>query len=170
MSYIQKRKAEKDRKSNDQYRTGLGFLRRILKQFKLWHIVGDGYRPLPETAGHRTCPQPRRRTQVVFGCRHPLPSGECSGVLGGIDVDGEYQCRWWWNCVTFASGMLTLGTENSSFVKVGKNRFRVRAIPMTLNCHVGGRATTSTSAWSRLQGTRSLPDPTPGIGSAVRPD
>jgi hypothetical protein len=26
----------------------IGVLRRILKQFKLWHLVGEAYKPLPE--------------------------------------------------------------------------------------------------------------------------
>jgi hypothetical protein len=45
-SYVQRRKAE--RIGNCTIKIEVGVLHRILKQFKLWHLAGDGYKPLPE--------------------------------------------------------------------------------------------------------------------------
>jgi hypothetical protein len=45
-SCIQPRKAE--RIGNRTVNIEIGVLRRILKQFKLWHLVGEDYGPLPE--------------------------------------------------------------------------------------------------------------------------
>jgi hypothetical protein len=38
----------------------VGVWRRILKQFKLWHLVGDGYKPLPEPKDMRRALSPEQ--------------------------------------------------------------------------------------------------------------
>src|SRR5271167_5084739 len=44
--YVARRKAEGA--GNRTINIEVGVLRRVLKQFKLWHLVGEDYKPLPE--------------------------------------------------------------------------------------------------------------------------
>ena len=44
--YVARRKAEGV--GNRTINIEVGVLRRVLKQFKLWHLVGEDYKPLPE--------------------------------------------------------------------------------------------------------------------------
>jgi hypothetical protein len=44
--YVARRKAEGI--GNRTVNIEVGVLRRVLKQFKLWHLVGEDYKPLPE--------------------------------------------------------------------------------------------------------------------------
>lgn len=121
--YIQKRKAEKI--ANRTINIELGSVRRILKQFKLWHIVGDGYRPLPE------------RRDIG----RALSPGEELKLFSVAATRAEWSVAFWVSMLTAntsAAGVelrnlrlrdVDLGNK-TLFVKVGKNRFRVRAIPM----------------------------------------
>ncbi len=45
-AYVACRKAEGA--GNRTVNIEVGVLRRVLKQFKLWHLVGEDYKPLPE--------------------------------------------------------------------------------------------------------------------------
>src|ERR1700728_3633265 len=123
VSYVQRRKAE--RIGNRTVNIEVGVLRRILKQFKLWHFVGDGYKPLPEPKdiGRALSPEQELRFFDVARSR------------------AEWSVAFWVSLI--AANTTTAGCEIRNIrlqdiqteaktlsVKVGKNRFRVRIIPL----------------------------------------
>ncbi len=121
--YVDKRKGEgiAGRTINIE----VGVLRRILKQFKLWNRIGEDYRPLPESKniGRALTPEQELKLFTVAASRP------------------EWQVAFWVSLLTAntsAAGVelrnlllrdVDLGSK-ILFVRVGKNRFRVRAIPL----------------------------------------
>jgi integrase len=122
-TYIQKRKGE--RIGNRTINIEVGVLRRILKRYKLWHIVGEDYHPLvePKDIGRAltatqelnlfTTAASRTEWQVAFWVSLLTANTSAAGCelrnLKLADVDLE---------------------TRTMLVKVGKNRFRVRMIPL----------------------------------------
>ena len=121
-TYIQKRKGE--RIGNRTINIEVGVLRRILKRHKLWHIVGEDYHPLPEPKGigraltstqelNLFTAASRQEWQVAFWASLLTANTTAAGCelrnLRLADVDVE---------------------TSTMLVKVGKNKFRIRAIPV----------------------------------------
>lgn len=99
-------------------------IRRILKQFKLWHVVGQDYKPLPEnkSIGRALTPEQELRLFTV------------------ASSSGEWNVAFWVSLI--AANTTAGGCEIRNFrlqdiqieskalcVRVGKNRFRARTIP-----------------------------------------
>jgi integrase len=122
-SYVQRRKAE--RIGNRTVNIEVGVLRRILKQFKLWHLMGENYKPLPEPkdVGRALTPAQELRLFAVASSR------------------GEWNVAFWVSLIsanTTAGGceirnlrLQDIQMESKTLcVRVGKNRFRLRTIPL----------------------------------------
>jgi integrase len=123
VSYVTIRKAEGI--ANRTINIEVGVLRRILKRFKLWHVVGQDYKPLPENKnlGRALTPEQELRLFAVASSR------------------GEWNVAFWVSLIaanTTAGGcelrnlrLQDIQTEAKTLcVRVGKNRFRVRTIPL----------------------------------------
>ena len=124
-TYIQKRKGESI--GNRTINIEVGALRRILKRHKLWHIVGEDYHPLPESKDiGRALTATQELNLFTVAASRP-----------------EWQVAFWVSLLTAntsAAGcelrnlkLADVDLETSTMlVKVGKNRFRVRMIPLNL--------------------------------------
>jgi hypothetical protein len=92
-SYVSLRKAEGI--GNRTVNIEVGVLRRILKQFKLWHFVGESYKPLPEPKdiGKALSPEQELRLfnvassrgewNVAFWVRSLQPTRRLAGAKSG---------------------------------------------------------------------------------------
>lgn len=124
-SYVQRRKAE--RIGNRTLNIEVGVLRRILKQFKLWHLVGDGYKPLPEPkdVGRALSPEQELRLFSVASSNPEWSVAFWMSLITANTTAGGCELR------NLKLQDIDLGAR-MLYVRVGKNRFRVRAIPMNL--------------------------------------
>jgi len=123
VDYVRLRKAEKI--ANRTINIEVGVVRRILKQFRLWHVVGENYKPLPESKNIGRVLAPEQELKLFT-----LPSSR-----------PEWSVVFWISLVaanTTAGGVelrnlrfrdIDIPTR-TLFVKVGKNQFRVRSIPL----------------------------------------
>jgi len=103
----------------------VGVLRRILKQFRLWHRVGEDYKPLPEpkNIGRALSPEQELRLFSVASTRPEWSVAFWVSLVAANTTAGGCELR---NLrlqdIDIEARML--------YVRVGKNRFRVRAIPL----------------------------------------
>ena len=123
VSYVCWRKAEGI--GNRTINIEVGVLRRILKQFKLWHLVGEGYKPLPEPkdVGRALTPEQELRLFSVASSRGEWNVAFWVSLLAANTTAGGCELR------NLRLGDIDLAARMLC-IKVGKNRFRVRAIPM----------------------------------------
>ena len=123
--YVQRRKAEGV--GNRTVNIEVGVLRRILKQFKLWNAVGEGYKPLlePKDIGRALSPEQELRLFSVASSRVEWSVAFWVSLIAANTTAGGCEIR---NLrlqdIDIEAQML--------YVRVGKNRFRVRAIPLNL--------------------------------------
>jgi integrase len=137
VSYVQRRKAE--RIGNRTVNIEVGVLRRILKQFKLWHYMGDGYKPLPEPKdiGRALTPEQELRFFDVASSRGEWSVAFWVSLIAANTKTGGCEIR--------NIRLQDIQTEAKTLcVRVGKNRFRVRIIPLnqtawwrSSNCSTG---------------------------------
>jgi integrase len=123
VSYIQRRKTE--RIENRTVNIKIGVLRRILKQFKLWHFVGEGYKPLPESKdiGKALSPEQEFRLFAVASSRGEWDVAFWVSLIAANTTTGGCEIR--------NLRLQDIQTEAKTLcVRVGKNRFRVRTIPL----------------------------------------
>lgn len=123
VSYVQRRKAE--RIGNRTVNIEVGVLRRILKQFKLWHFVGDGYKPLPEPkdVGRALTPAQELRLFTVASSRGEWNVAFWVSLLAANTTAGGCELR--------NLRLQDIQIEVKTLcVRVGKNKFRVRVIPL----------------------------------------
>jgi integrase len=97
----------------------------VLKQFKLWHIVGEGYKPLPERkdVGRALSPEQEIKLFSAASTRREWSVAFWSSLLAANTTAGGCEIR------NLRLGDIDLQTR-TLYVRVGKNRFRVRAIPL----------------------------------------
>jgi integrase len=122
-SYVQRRKAE--RIGNRTVNIEVGVLRRILKQFKLWHLMGENYKPLPEPkdVGRALTPAQELRLFSVASTRSEWSVAFWVSLLGANTTAGGCEIR--------NLRLQDIQMESKTLcVRVGKNRFRVRKIPL----------------------------------------
>jgi integrase len=122
VSYVQRRKAE--RIGNRTVNIEVGVLRRILKQFKLWHLVGDGYKPLsePKDIGKVLSPEQEVRLFSVASTRPEWNVAFWVSLIAANTTAGGCEIR---NLRLQDIDIVA----KTLCVRVGKNRFRVRTIP-----------------------------------------
>ena len=122
-SYVQRRKAE--RIGNRTINIEVGVLRRILKQFKLWHLVGENYKPLPESkeVGRALTPAQELRLFAVASTRSKWSVAFWVSLVTANTTAGGCEIR------NLRLQDIDIVTKTLS-VRVGKNRFRVRTIPL----------------------------------------
>jgi integrase len=103
----------------------VGVLRRVLKQFKLWHFVDEDYKPLPEPKdiGRALTPEQELKLFSVASTRREWTVAFWVSLLAANTTAGGCEIR---NLrlqeIDLAGKML--------YLRVGKNKFRVRAIPL----------------------------------------
>jgi integrase len=103
----------------------VGVLRRILKQHKLWAGVGEGYKPLPERkdVGRALSPEQELRLFTVASSRPEWSVAFWVSLVAANTTAGGCELR--------NLRVRDIDVENRMmYVRVGKNRFRVRAIPL----------------------------------------
>ena len=103
----------------------VGVLRQILKQFKLWHFVGESYKPLPEPKdiGKALSPEQELKLFNVASSR-----GEWNVAFGVSLIAANTTAG---GCEIRNLRLQDIQTEAKTLcVRVGKNRCRVRTIPL----------------------------------------
>jgi integrase len=123
VSYIPCRKAE--RIGNRTVNIEVGVLRRILKQFKLWHFVADGYNPLPEPKdiGRALSPEQELKFFDVASSRAEWSVAFWVSLIAANTTTGGCEIR--------NIRLQDIQMEAKTLcVRVGKNKFRVRIIPL----------------------------------------
>ena len=122
-SYASARKTE--RIANRTINIEIGVLRRILKQFKMWHLIGDGYKPLPEARniGRALSPEHELRLFSVASSRSEWTVAFLISLITANTTAGGVELR------NVRLGDIDVRAETLS-VRVGKNRFRTRTIPL----------------------------------------
>jgi integrase/recombinase XerD len=123
--YVGRRKAEGV--GNRTVNIEVGVLRRVLKQFKLWHLVGEDYKPLPEPKdiGRALTPEQELNLFSVASTRREWTVAFWVSLVAANTTAGGCEIR------NLRLQDIDLQTK-TLYVRVGKNKFRVRAIP--LNC------------------------------------
>ena len=121
--YTRTRKKEKI--GNRTINIEVGVLRRVMKQFKLWSRIADGYKPLPEPKdiGRALLPEQEANLFAVASSR---PEWEVAFLISLVTAN------------TTAGGvelrnvrLSDIDLKNQTLtVRVGKNRFRVRILPL----------------------------------------
>lgn len=103
----------------------IGVLRRIMKQFRLWHFVADGYKPLPEPkdVGRALTPEQELKLFNVASTRTDWRVAFWVSLIAANTTAGGCELR------NLRLQDIDLQAR-MMYVKVGKNRFRVRAIPL----------------------------------------
>ncbi len=123
LSYSRARKAEGI--ANRTINIELGVLRRILKQFKLWHVVGQDYKPLTEnkTVGRALTPEQELKLFSVASSRPEWGVAFWVSLIAANTTTGGCEIR--------NLRLQDIQMEAKTLcVRVGKNRFRVRTIPL----------------------------------------
>ena len=103
----------------------IGVLRRILKRHKLWVRIGEDYRTLPERhdIGRALSPEQELRLFEVASSRPEWNVAFWISLVAANTTAGGIELR------NLRIGDADLETR-MLYVRVGKNRFRVRAIPL----------------------------------------
>jgi len=131
--YIRKRKGEGIAGRTINIETGV--LRRILKQFKLWNRVGEDYRPLPESKNIGRALTPEQELKL-FTAAASRPEWQVAFLVSLISANTSAA-----GCELRNLKLADVDLEASTMlVKVGKNRFRVRTLPLN-----------QTAAWAMQQ-------------------
>jgi integrase len=121
--YVARRKAEGA--GNRTVNIEVGVLRRMLKQFKLWHLVGEDYKPLPEPKdiGRALTPEQELNLFSVASTRPEWSVAFWVSLVAANTTAGGCEIR------NLRLQDIDLQTK-TLYVRVGKNKFRVRAIPL----------------------------------------
>jgi integrase len=121
--YVAQRKAEGV--GNRTVNIEVGVLRRVLKQFRLWQIVGEDYKPLPEPKdiGRALTPEQELKLFSVASTRREWSVAFWASLVAANTTAGGCEIR------NLRLEDIDLQTK-TLYVRVGKNRFRVRAIPL----------------------------------------
>ncbi|MFZ0860136.1 MAG: site-specific integrase, partial [Candidatus Sulfotelmatobacter sp.] len=121
--YVARRKAEGA--GNRTVNIEVGVLRRVLKQFKLWHLVGEDYKPLPEPKdiGRALTPEQELKLFSVASTRREWTVAFWVSLVAANTTAGGCEIR------NLRLQDIDLETK-TLYVRVGKNKFRVRAIPL----------------------------------------
>lgn len=122
-AYVGSRKAEDI--ANRTINIEVGVLRRILKQFKLWHIVGQDYKPLSENRniGRALTPEQELKLFSVASSRPEWCVAFWVSLIAANTTVGGCEIR--------NLRLQDIQPEAKRLcVRVGKNRFRVRTIPL----------------------------------------
>jgi integrase len=122
-SYITARKSEGI--GNRTVNMEIGVLRKILKRWKLWGALSEHYKALPEPKdiGRALTPSEESRLFAVASSRPEWTVAFCASLIAANTTAGGCELR------NLRLKDIDLPTR-TLFVKVGKNRFRVRAIPL----------------------------------------
>jgi integrase len=122
-SYVAARKSEGI--GNRTINMEIGVLRKILKRWKLWGALFEHYRALPEPKdiGRALSPSEESRLFAVASSRPEWTVAFCASLIAANTTAGGCELR------NLRLKDVDLCTR-TLFVKVGKNRFRVRAIPL----------------------------------------
>jgi integrase len=123
VSYVAIRKAEKI--ANRTVNIEIGVLRRILKLCKVWHSVGEGYKPLSENKaiGRALTPEQEVRLFAVASSREEWNVAFWVSLISANTTAGGCELR--------NLKLQDIQMESKTLcVRVGKNRFRVRTIPL----------------------------------------
>ncbi len=122
-SYIAARKSEGI--GNRTVNMEIGVLRKILKRWKLWDALSAHYRALPEPKdiGRALSPSEESRLFAVASSKPEWTVAFCASLIAANTTAGGCELR------NLRLKDVDLQTR-TLFVKVGKNRFRVRAIPL----------------------------------------
>jgi len=122
-AYITARKAEGI--ANRTINIEVGVVRRILKQFKLWHRIGDEYKPLPEARNIGRALSPEQESRL-FTAAASRPEWQVAFLISLISANTSAA-----GCELRNLKRADVDLKTSTMlVRVGKNRFRVRAIPL----------------------------------------
>ena len=121
--YVARRKAEGA--GNRTINIEVGVLRRVLKQFRLWHLVGEDYKPLPEPRdiGRALTPEQELKLFTVASTRREWTVAFWVSLVAANTTAGGCEIR------NLRLQDIDLQTK-TLYVRVGKNKFRVRAIPL----------------------------------------
>ena len=122
-SYIAARKSEGV--GNRTVNMEIGVLRKILKRWKLWGALSEHYKALPEPKdiGRALSPSEESRLFAVASSRPEWAVAFCASLIAANTTAGGCELR------NLRLKDIDLPSR-TLFVKVGKNRFRVRAIPL----------------------------------------
>jgi integrase len=122
-SYVTARKSEGI--GNRTINMEIGVLRKILKRWKLWGALSEHYKALPEPRdiGRALSPSEESRLFAVASSRPEWTVAFCASLIAANTTAGGCELR------NLRLKDVELSTR-TLFVKVGKNRFRVRAIPL----------------------------------------
>jgi site-specific recombinase XerD len=103
----------------------VGVLRRILKQYRVWQFVSDGYKQLsePHDIGRALTPEQELNLFTTASSRPEWSVAFWVSLISANTTAGGCEIR------NLRLGDADLGTR-MMFVRVGKNKFRVRAIPL----------------------------------------
>jgi integrase len=121
--YVARRKAEGA--GNRTVNIEVGVLRRVLKQFRLWHLVGEDYKPLPEPKdiGRALTPEQELTLFSVASTRREWTVAFWVSLVAANTTAGGCEVR--------NLRLRDIDFETKTlYVRVGKNKFRVRAIPL----------------------------------------
>lgn len=123
--YVARRKGEGA--GNRTVNIEVGVLRRVLKQFKLWYLVGEGYKPLPERkdVGRALSAEQELKLFSVASMRREWSVAFWASLLAANTTAGGCEIR------NLRLRDIDLAAK-TLYVTVGKNKFRLRAIPLNL--------------------------------------
>ena len=121
--YVQQRKAEGI--GNRTINMEVGVLRRVLKKFKLWTRFAEDYKRLPEpkNIGRALTPVQEEKLFTVASSRPESKVAFLVALITANTTAGGVELR------NIRIGDIDLGAKTLS-VRVGKNRFRVRILPL----------------------------------------
>jgi len=121
--YVTARKSEAI--GNRTLNIEIGVLRKILKRWKLWGALSEHYRALPEPKdiGRALSPSEESRLFAVASAKPEWTVAFCASLIAANTTAGGCELR------NLRLRDIDL-TTRTLFVKVGKNRFRIRAIPL----------------------------------------
>ncbi len=103
----------------------IGVLRRVLKKFKLWTRFAEDYKPLPEAKniGRALTPEQEEKLFTVASTRPESKVAFLVALITANTTAGGVELR------NVRIGDIDLKAQTLS-VRVGKNRFRVRILPL----------------------------------------
>ncbi len=122
-AYVRLRKAESV--GHRTINIEIGILRRILKRFRLWSLVGESYKPLPEpkNIGRALTAEQELKLFEVASSRPEWAVACWASLITANTTAGGCEIR------NLRLRDVELDTQ-TLYVKVGKNRFRIRALPL----------------------------------------
>jgi integrase len=123
--YVAQRKA--NGAGNRTVNIEVGVLRRVLKQFKLWHLAGEDYKPLPERkdVGRALSAEQELKLFSVASTRREWSVAFWASLLAANTTAGGCEIR------NLRLRDIDVAAK-TLYVTVGKNKFRLRAIPLNV--------------------------------------